>query len=283
MVNSTLAIDRLASLLTNLRSLVVLTGAGCSTSSGIPDYRDQDGNWKNAQPMQFSNFIANDENRQRYWKRSLAGWNSFGKAIPNSSHEALVELERMGVLSTLITQNVDRLHQKAGHENVIDLHGRLDLVRCIQCDTEVSRDDYQKNMLDVNSQYRDWLETTYDAKFNRAPDGDSHIFDPNIELKIIPCSSCGGVLKPDVVFFGESVPKDVVTHAFACVDESEMLLVVGSSLMVYSGFRFCRYAAKNGKPVVIIGYGKTRGDELASLKITGECGAILKTLIEQMV
>ena len=277
-INNVSSITVLADMFAEGQSAAVLTGAGCSTASGIPDYRDQNGEWKNAQPMQFSEYMLSDANRQRYWKRSLVGWQRFSRAEPGLAHRSLATLEAKGYLPSLITQNVDGLHQKAGHQQVIDLHGRLDEVICTQCTARVSRHDFQNRMLEANPLYTHWLEHLSDNAMVQAPDGDVLISNTDIKLHTIPCENCAGIMKPAVVFFGESVPKHIVSTVKQDIEKNDIFIIVGSSLMVFSGFRFCRYAAELGKPVFILGYGKTRGDALATLKIEGECGALLNEL-----
>lgn len=256
--------------------LFVLTGAGCSTASGLGDYRDQHGQWKRRQPITGQVFIHNESARKRYWARSFVGWPAFSRAQPNSTHIALRELQRGNRLQTLVTQNVDRLHQKAGHEHVVDLHGVLATVSCLRCRTQMSRDEYQEQLLNANP----WLAL---LSASHAPDGDADLELCDLDKMMLPaCEHCKGMLKPDVVFFGENVPKHTVQAAITQLHAADALLVVGSSLMVYSGFRFCREAQKHGKPIAIINDGITRADELATLKVAGDCGARLMTLAEKI-
>ena len=249
--------------------LAVVTGAGVSTASGIPDYRDRHGKWKHARPVQFSDFVSRPEVRQRYWARSFTGWGRIANAMPNRAHKALAKLEAGDKVDTLITQNVDGLHHRAGSRRVIDLHGRLQTVLCMACGTRICREQWQEQMAAANPSW----QSTADYF---APDGDAKLRDEDVSGFVTPdCSACGGFVKPDVVFFGENVPKDRVASAFKALDRARALLVVGSSLMVYSGYRFARRAADTGKPIAIVNRGRTRADELASLKIDADCGDIL--------
>jgi NAD-dependent SIR2 family protein deacetylase len=249
--------------------VAVLTGAGVSTSSGIPDYRDEHGAWKRARPVEFRPFMTDSRVRRRYWARSTIGWPIIREARPNGAHRALARLESDGVVSQLITQNVDGLHAAAGHRNVIDLHGRLDTVRCMSCDHMSSRAEMQERLHAANPGWRQ-------AEGRVAPDGDVDVESPEFDRFIVPdCRECGGILKPDVVFFGENVPRDRVDAAFAAVRGADALLIVGSSLMVYSGFRFAEAAAAAGKPIAAINLGKTRADHLLAFKIDAACEAVL--------
>ena len=255
------------------RRLFVLTGAGCSTSSGIPDYRDADGQWKRTQPVTYQAFMGEELTRRRYWARSLVGWRRFRQAKPNDTHRALAKLESAGQSELLLTQNVDRLHQAAGSERVIDLHGRLDLVRCMHCERRSAREEYQEQLTRLNAGWAD-LEAT------EAPDGDADLEGADFaSFRPADCAACGGVMKPDVVFFGESVPRDRVETARRHVEAADAMLVVGSSLMVYSGFRFVDMAAKAGKPVAAVNLGRTRADDLLALKVEAPCEAALSFLL----
>ena len=255
------------------RRLFVLTGAGCSTSSGIPDYRDAEGQWKRAQPVTYQAFMAEDSTRRRYWARSMLGWRRFSRARPNDAHRALAKLEAMGRSELLLTQNVDRLHQAAGSAGVIDLHGRLDRVRCMDCEKRLPRDELQDDLVRLNA---GWL----DLDAADAPDGDADLDDADFASFAIPsCRRCGGVLKPDVVFFGENVPRDRVDAAARHLDRADAMLIVGSSLMVYSGFRFAQWAAAAGKPLAAVNLGRTRADALLALKVEQPCEAALAFLL----
>jgi NAD-dependent SIR2 family protein deacetylase len=254
--------------------LLVLTGAGCSTDSGIPDYRDENGDWKRARPVMFQAFVNDLHTRRRYWARSLIGWQRFGRASPNDAHRALAELERQGRVEALVTQNVDGLHQSAGSSTVIDLHGRMDQVRCLACERRYAREDIQVRLLQLNPEW-----THLDAR--DAPDGDADLERQGFSgFEIPPCEHCGGMLKPDVVFFGESVPRERVTAAMDAVERADAMLVVGSSLMVYSGYRFAQAAHKAGKPIAAVNLGRTRADGLLSLKVEQPCVAALGFLLD---
>jgi NAD-dependent SIR2 family protein deacetylase len=253
--------------------LFVLTGAGCSTDSGIPDYRDADGEWKRRPPIMFQDFVANERARKRYWARSLAGFRRMRSARPNDAHESLASLERHGRIAQLVTQNVDGLHQAAGSQNVIDLHGRIDTVRCMRCHRRSSRERLQVDLERRNPEF-----AALDAV--QAPDGDADLERVAFEAFDVPgCDTCGGVLKPDVVFFGENVPAERVHRAMAAIECSDAMLVVGSSLMVYSGYRFVTAMADAGKPIAAINLGRTRADDLLTLKITDRCTSVLRRVL----
>ena len=266
--------------LNRTRRLVVLTGAGCSTESGIPDYRSPGGAWTRHKPIYFNAFLRSAEVRRFYWARSYRGWPRFDRARPNDAHRALAELEARGRVHQVITQNVDDLHQEAGSRAVVQLHGRNRVVVCLDCGGEFPREEMQERLREANAR---WLA---DAQWDRfdadeadfAPDGDAEI-SHHVEGFVVPeCRRCGGVLKPNVVFFGESVPRDKVDYATTRVDEADALLVVGSSLTVWSGFRFAKRAHERGIPIAIVNIGPTRADDLATLKVEEKCGAVLKAL-----
>lgn len=253
--------------------LAVLTGAGVSTGSGIPDYRDESGEWKRARPVEFRPFMTDPRVRQRYWARSTVGWPLIGRAQPNGAHRALTQLEDGGQVRILITQNVDGLHARAGSRNVIDLHGRIDGVRCMQCGHTLPRAELQRQLLADNPT---WAR----IEGRVAPDGDVDLEGQDHGSFIVPdCPRCGGILKPDVVFFGEGVPRERVARAFAGVTEADALLVAGSSLMVYSGYRFAEAAAAAGKPIAAVNLGRTRADHLFTLKVRESCGDALGALV----
>jgi len=252
--------------------LFVLTGAGCSTDSGIPDYRDTAGEWKRRPPIRYQEFVGNEHARKRYWARSLAGFRRIRVARPNDAHHALATLERRGRIVQLVTQNVDGLHHAAGSENVIDLHGRIDTVRCLGCGQRTSRDELQRELERRNPSF-----AALDAA--EAPDGDADLEGVAFETFDVPaCNVCGGLLKPDVVFFGENVPAERVQRAMAPIASSDAMLVVGSSLMIYSGYRFVTAAADAGKPIAAINLGRTRADDLLALKVEDRCSDALRLL-----
>lgn len=254
--------------------LFVLTGAGCSTGSGIPDYRDESGAWKRTPPVTVQAFTGDPATRARYWARSLIGWRRFGRAVPNLAHQSLAQLEAQGRLSGLLTQNVDGLHQAAGSRDVIDLHGRLDSIRCLACEQCTPRPALQSRLVAANP---DWA--ALDAA--DAPDGDADLEAADFSGFTIPaCEACGGMLKPDVVFFGENVPRERVDRAMDWLRNSDAMLVVGSSLMVYSGYRFAVAAKAAGKPIAAINRGVTRADDLLTLKLDADCGNALRRLVE---
>jgi NAD-dependent SIR2 family protein deacetylase len=252
--------------------IFVLTGAGCSTDSGIPDYRDAEGQWKRAQPVTYQAFMGEYATRQRYWARSLLGWPRFVAAQPNGVHRALATLEDRGQVSLLLTQNVDRLHQAAGSGDVVDLHGRLDVVRCMGCERRTPREAFQHELIARNP---GWLE----LEAGVAPDGDADLEADFAAFDIPACAHCSGVLKPDVVYFGENVPRERVQAAQHALAHSDAMLVVGSSLMVYSGFRFAQWAHKSGTPIAALNRGRTRADDLLSLKVEHDCADALAFLL----
>jgi len=255
------------------RRLFVLTGAGCSTDSGLPDYRDENGDWKRPQPVTYQAFMRDRLVRQRYWARSLIGWRRFSFVQPNEAHHALANLEAAGGCTLLLTQNVDGLHQAAGSRNVIDLHGRLDRVFCLSCGTPMHRDALQALLVARNP---DWA--ALDAAVG--PDGDADLAGRDFaRFEEAPCPVCGGLLKPDVVFFGENTPRERVERAMGALRDADAMLVVGSSLMVYSGFRFARAAADLGRPIAAINLGRTRADDLLTLKIARPCAEALAFLL----
>ena len=265
--------DALREWLAPFRRVFVLTGAGCSTNSGIPDYRDADGQWKRTPPVTYQAFTGDARVNARYWARSFIGWPRIDDAKPNGVHLALADWESRGGVSMLLTQNVDGLHQRAGSHHVIDLHGRLDGVVCLQCRAESPRAALQARLAEANP---DWVHL--DA--TTAPDGDADLDGHDFTRFTVPaCEACGGMLKPDVVFFGENVPKDRAVRAGEALKTSDAMLVVGSSLMVYSGFRFARMAHETGIPLAILNRGRTRADELAALKIEEEAGAVLSAAL----
>ncbi len=252
--------------------LFVLTGAGCSTESGIPDYRDVDGNWKHAPPVTFAAFMGSEAIRKRYWARSLIGWPRVHAARPNAAHLALAGLERSGRIELLLTQNVDGLHQRAGSQEVLDLHGRIDRVRCMGCARLSPRAALQQQLESLNPA---WSE----VPARGAPDGDANPEGVSFEQFVVPpCRHCGAILKPDVVFFGESVPREQVEEALRRLERAEAMLIVGSSLMIYSGYRFAQAAVRLKLPIAAINLGRTRADPLFTLKVSAPCGEVLSGL-----
>ncbi|CAN5883358.1 hypothetical protein BH11MYX2_BH11MYX2_12340 [soil metagenome] len=271
------ALERLAQLLRGKR-ITVLTGAGCSTESGIPDYRGPDTPPRVRASIQHRDFVEKPEYRQRYWARSLLGWPRLSSAKPNPAHQALVELQRAGVAAGLITQNVDGLHTAAGHTDVVELHGALRRAKCLACGVMVSRDDLQFALNDANPSF---IAESHAVKMT--PDGDAELADHLVEeFVIVPCAACGGVLMPDVVFFGGSVPKPTLDAAWSAFDAGEALLVVGSSLTLFSGYRFVRRAAERGIPVAILNRGPTRGDEHATVRCDARAGLALPALVRAL-
>jgi NAD-dependent SIR2 family protein deacetylase len=260
--------------------LALLTGAGLSTDSGIPDYRGPDSPPRS--PMTYQEFVGDAANRQRYWARNHIGWSHLRRANPNAGHAAVVLLEQRGILTGLITQNVDRLHEDAGSVNVVDLHGRFDQVICLECRRTYSRQLLAVVLEELNPDFLD--HATQSGLVEMAPDADATVEDLRLirGFVVARCPACGGVLKPDFVYFGENVPKERVERAYAMVDEAEALLVAGSSLSVMSGLRFVRHAAKQGKPVVIINRGPTRGDDLATIKLEAGVSESLAWLAEEL-
>ena len=267
------AAEALAAWLDEYRSVFVLSGAGVSTNSGIPDYRGADGEWKRRAPITYQAFVQDPAMRARYWARSFVGWSVVANARPNQAHLALATLEAQGKVSMLVTQNVDGLHSRGGQRNVIDLHGRIDQVVCLACGTRLPRASVQTMLADAHPE---WTSITASA----APDGDADLEQLDFTTFIPPpCPRCGGLLKPDVVFFGENVPRARVDAAAAALQRSDAMLVAGSSLMVYSGFRFARMARESGLPLAILTRGITRADDLATLKLHADCEATLAASI----
>lgn len=272
------ATDLIASLAELLRGrrIAVLTGAGCSTESGIPDYRG-DGFKPRRRPLQYQAFVSEPTSRARYWAGSMAGWHRVFEAVPNPAHEAIAGLERAGVAVGVITQNVDGLHRKAGSERIVELHGSLARVKCLACRAIVSRATLQEKLVAMNA---DFLSPRVDP----APDGDADVGRERLDRFRVPeCEVCGGVLKPDVVFFGENVPKPRVEDAFAILGEADALLVAGSSLAVYSGYRFVLDSTEQRRPVAIVNLGPTRGDTAAAVKVEAKLGEIMPALAALLV
>ncbi len=263
------------------RRWTCLTGAGLSTDSGIPDYRGP--NAPKASPMLYADFVGSPANRRRYWARSFVGWGRMGHARPNAGHRALARLAELTAttrrpgLVGVVTQNVDGLHEQAGSRPVVDLHGRIADVICLDCGDVSSRAVLQDRLAALNPEVGARARNTPIGHAELRPDGDAVVEDWQ-EFVLADCDRCGGRLKPDVVFFGESVPRERVAQAYRLVDDAEVLLVAGSSLTVMSGLRFARHNAKQGKPVIIVNRGVTRGDPLATLKLDVGCSEFLTAL-----
>jgi NAD-dependent SIR2 family protein deacetylase len=259
------------------RRIAVLTGAGMSTDSGIPDYRGPDSPPSN--PMTIRQFTSDPVFRRRYWARNHVGWRHMDATLPNAGHRALAALEAAGVVSGLITQNVDLLHTKAGSGNVVNLHGTYAQVICLDCVHTMSRTALAELLEAANPGFTRRAEAV--GGIAVAPDADAIVGD-TASFSIVDCPVCGGMLKPDIVYFGESVPKQRVEQAYSLVGEADALLVAGSSLTVYSGYRFVRHAAAKGMPIAIINRGPTRGDELATVKIDNGCSPMLALLVDEL-
>jgi NAD-dependent SIR2 family protein deacetylase len=255
---------------------LVLTGAGVSAATGIPTYRDQAGNWLRSDPITHQEFIRDPRQRQRYWGRSLLGWPAVRDARPAAAHRILAQLENLGVITHIVTQNVDRLHQRAGSSTVTDLHGRLDRIFCLNCKESSGRDQIQSELERLNPSIN---RTMVSAR----PDGDADLADSMVDGITVPqCKSCGGTLMPDVVFFGGSIPSERVLEGQAALERAQSLLVVGSSLQVYSGYRFCKWARQTNKPIFLINPGVTRADDIAH-KWTVEADTGLSALLNHSI
>lgn len=269
------ALEELADLLGD-GGVVVLSGAGLSTESGIPDYRGPSGLARRATPMTLQTFRSGLAARRRYWARSHVGWRTIARAAPNTGHRSVAGLQRAGLLDGVVTQNVDGLHQAAGATEVLELHGSLDRVVCLDCGEVSARDELDRRLVAAN---RGWSATASQVN----PDGDVELSDEAVAgFRVVDCARCGGVVKPDVVFFGENVPRERVDAAFALVENAGSLLVLGSSLTVMSGYRFVLRAAKLGVPVAIVNEGVTRGDPQATLKVDGRLGDVLPLLADAL-
>ncbi|WP_142268494.1 NAD-dependent protein deacetylase [Streptomyces sp. NBC_00080] len=252
--------------------VLVLSGAGISTESGIPDYRGEGGSLSRHTPMTYQDFTSDPQARRRYWARSHLGWRTFGRARPNAGHRAVAAFARHGLLSGLITQNVDGLHQAAGSEDVVELHGSLGRVVCLSCGVFSPRSELARRLAEANADFEPVA-----AAIN--PDGDADLTDAQVgDFRVVPCTVCGGILKPDVVFFGETVPPPRVEHCRTLVREATALLVLGSSLTVMSGLRFVRQAGQAGKPVLIVNRDPTRGDRHALTRVALPLGTTLTTV-----
>ena len=270
-------VEALARFFAASRRVLVLTGAGVSTPSGIPDYRDAEGHWKRGRPIQHARFMTDASARRRYWARSFFGWPVFAAARPNMAHGALASLETAGHIHYLVTQNVDGLHQRAGSRRVLDLHGRLDLVDCQSCGHRLSRHAFQDRLAAANP-------TLVGRNASAAPDGDAIIDEVGVRSFAVPaCDCCGGMLKPNVVFFGGTIPRPRQQRALDKLGAADALLVVGSSLMVYSGYRLVREARIQRKPVAALTLGRTRADGDIPLVVKADCEALLPQLAHRLL
>jgi NAD-dependent SIR2 family protein deacetylase len=259
------------------RRIAVLTGAGISTDSGIPDYRGPDSPPSN--PMTIRQFTSDPVFRQRYWARNHVGWRHMDDTRPNAGHRAVAALEHAGAVTGVITQNVDLLHTKAGSRNVVDLHGTYAQVICLSCGDTMSRVALAEQLEALNPGFIERAEAV--GGLAVAPDADAFVAD-TASFRYLDCPRCAGMLKPNIVYFGESVPKGIVHQAYSLVDQADALLVAGSSLTVFSGYRFVRHAAALGIPVAIVNRGRTRGDELATVKVDGGCSELLVLLVNEL-
>ncbi|MDP9417949.1 MAG: NAD-dependent protein deacetylase [Actinomycetota bacterium] len=256
--------------------VVALSGAGLSTDSGIPDYRGPSGALRRHTPMTYQTFVSGLPAQRRYWARSHLGWRHVARATPNDGHRGVAKLQEYGALAGLITQNVDGLQQAAGARDVIELHGSLDRVLCLSCGARTPRESLDRRLRRVNPAFEGRVTAIN-------PDGDANLGDEDLDgFQVVHCLACGGVLKPDVVFFGESVPRERVQRCFELVERARLLLVLGSSLTVMSGYRFVLHAGKHGVPVAIVNQGPTRGDARAALKLDAPLGEVLPRLAAVM-
>ena len=266
------ALDALTGLVAG-GGVLVLSGAGISTESGIPDYRGPSSTARTASPMTYQTFTGDPVARRRYWARSHLGWRTIGTARPNDGHRAVAALQRHDLLTGVVTQNVDGLHQAAGAVDVTDLHGRLDRVRCLDCGRLSDRAELEARLTAAN-------ESWHAVATGINPDGDVDLPDSALDgFRLVGCTACHGVLKPDVVFFGETVPPERVAHCYQLLQDSRALLVLGSSLTVMSGHRFVIRAARDGCPVAIVNQGATRGDRYAAVTVDAPLGQVLPALV----
>ncbi|WP_332851893.1 NAD-dependent protein deacetylase [Duganella sp. S19_KUP01_CR8] len=274
-------VDHLSGFLQRHRRVLVLTGAGLSTASGIPDYRDKDGVRRGRTPIQGPDFRKSEAVRRRYWARSMAGWPTLAQAAPNAGHQALAQLEAAGRIDALITQNVDGLHQRAGTSRLIELHGNIHGVICLDCRTLHRRADIQAWLVEANPVLAASAAAGVDSVVPEArPDGDAEVeLDALQDFHMPSCDACGGTLQPDVIFFGDNIPAPRTAAALDMMEQADALLVVGSSLMVFSGYRFCKLAAVTGKPIAAINLGKTRADDLIGLKVEATASEVLPRLL----
>jgi len=269
-------IDEFTEYLSHCRPVLVLTGAGCSTGSGIPDYRDCNGEWKQVAPVQYREFLGSENARRRYWARSMNGWPRIARARPNAAHRSLARLENLGLINLLVTQNVDGLHRRAGSREVLDLHGSLHTVSCLSCGYRTGREKVQESLQRQNAGYMATGGTP-------RPDGDVQLESTDLTDFVVPeCPICHGIVKPDVVFFGEAVPAVRVRQAATALKQAGCLMVVGSSLMLYSGYRFCLAARQRGIPVIAVNLGRTRADTELTLKVETDCESALSAVCEKL-
>jgi NAD-dependent SIR2 family protein deacetylase len=269
------SLDQLAHFVRAHPRLLVLTGAGVSTGSGIPDYRDTEGEWKRRAPVTHQAFVGDAAVRRRYWARSLLGWPQMSQARPNRAHAALAQLQLAGRVQRLITQNVDGLHQRAGSADVLELHGSIHEVGCMDCRARFPRAQVQVQLADANPRFAA-------LRASQAPDGDADLEADFDDFALPDCPACGGMLKPDVVFYGDGVPRARLDNALDALAQSDALLVVGSSLMVYSGYRFCVKAAEQGKPIAAVNLGRTRADAMLAVKAVSPCDSTLEDLLARL-
>ena len=269
-------IRTLVDFLQQYQRLLALTGAGVSTGSGIPDYRDTSGAWKQRRPMEYREFVDQHQARQRYWARSFVGWQRFRLARPGAAHLALARLETMGKLAHTVTQNVDGLHLAAGSRRLTELHGSLARVVCLDCGTTQPRARMQQRLQAVNP-----VLAGLSAPI--APDGDAWLDDLDTRSIVVPaCDQCGGVLKPTVVFFGETLMPGSADRCNRALDDADALLIVGTSLMVFSGYRLVRDAVRAGRPVFLLNRGKTRADDLITMRLDADCGPALARAVDSL-
>ncbi len=262
----------LADFLSRHDNVLLLTGAGISTASGIPGYRDEEGVRQGRAPIQGPEFRRLEEVRRRYWARSMVGWRTLARAQPNAGHYAVAELQAKGHLGHILTQNVDGLHQRAGAQQVMEMHGSIHEVRCLACGLQTSRATLQQQLETLNPQ-------ALASQAQPLPDGDAQLEPQNLDQFRVPsCNQCGGMLQPDVVFFGDNLPAARTQAILQATQEADALLVAGSSLMVYSGYRLCKMAAAAGKPIAAINLGKTRADDLLTLKVCAPTEQVLPKL-----
>ena len=256
-------------------SLFVLTGAGVSTGSGIPGYRDNEARWQRRQPVTHQDFVRSDAVRRRYWARSMAGWPLMANAAPNAAHRALTRLQQGGHVMRLVTQNVDGLHQRAGSADVLELHGNIHAVLCMDCGETLPRTTVQAELVMANPRFADSTALA-------APDGDADVERDFDDFAVPACTRCGGTLKPDVVFFGANVPRPLAASAMDALEDADAVLAIGSTLMAYSGYRFCEHAHASGKPIAAINLGRTRADELLTLKVEDDCANALGAVTDSL-